>query len=73
MSVRNEMADHDLRIPNPMSVRDNSPERVALELAFHIAQEEGGSRPRDRKYWLTLYRQCYKATHGASLLEILRH
>ena len=40
--------------------------RVALDLALRITQDSR-LRPeqRDEKYWLTLYRKCHQATHGA--------
>ena len=42
-----------------LDLQENSPYRVALDLAFNIAQAEnkynsGG----DRKYWLELYQRC---------------
>lgn len=48
-----------------IDLQDNSPYRVALELAFTIARAEGraggmGSQSADRKYWLDLYERCRK-------------
>jgi len=47
-----------------------SPTAVAWQLAFTIAREEK-SEEKTREYWLTLYRQCYKATSGHTLDSIL--
>ncbi len=66
------MADQDRRISGPVTVVDHSVERVALDLAYQIAQDEGSSAKKDRQYWLTLYRQCYKATRGNTLESILK-
>ncbi len=66
------MADQDMRISGPVRVVDNSIERVALDLAYQIAQDEATSVQKDRQYWLTLYRQCYKATRGNTLESILK-
>jgi len=44
-----------------VDLQDNSPYRVAFELAHTIANKEGlgGAGPKqDRDYWLKLYLQC---------------
>jgi hypothetical protein len=47
-----------------VDLQDNSPYRVALELAHAIAHSEGAStlggsgKKQDRDYWLKLYLQC---------------
>jgi hypothetical protein len=42
-----------------VDLEENSPYRVALELAHKIAQIEGKLNSNcDRKYWLDLYHQC---------------
>jgi len=46
-----------------VDLHDNSPYRVALDLAFRIAHDDGGVSARDRKYWLDLYAQCYGVVH----------
>lgn len=53
---------------------DNSKERVALELMKHLSSiESTESVKQDRTYFFTLFRQCYKATYGDSLPEILKN
>jgi hypothetical protein len=39
-----------------IDLQDNSPHRVALELAYAIAKAE--REERGREYWLNLYAQC---------------
>ena len=41
-----------------IDLEENSPYRVALELARAIANGEGKSTGSDRKYWLELYQKC---------------
>jgi hypothetical protein len=51
-----------------------SPQRVAFDLMVHIAKHEidedevitpgGEDSKKSRDYWLTLYRQCRKATQS---------
>lgn len=41
-----------------MNLEQNSPYRVALELAYTIAKTEGKVLSGDRKYWLDLYQRC---------------
>ncbi len=50
-------------------LQDNTKERVAFDLMLRIIANEGGAQ--DRKTMLTLYRQCYKATDGFTLKQIL--
>ncbi len=53
---------------------DNSKERVAFELMKYLSSMES-SEPmkKDRAYFFNLYRQCYKATYGDLLPEILKN
>jgi len=44
------MADQDMRISGPVRVVDNSIERVALDLAYQIAQDEATSVQKARQY-----------------------
>ncbi len=63
----------DQKISSPVEVVSDSKSRVALELMKHI--DNFGSLDRDSKnkeYWLKLYRQCYKATHGLTLEDTLK-
>ena len=43
----------------------DSEHRVALDLAFHIAQYEKVDS-KDRKYWLQLYQNCLMVVSGAT-------
>ena len=65
----------DTKITNPVEIKDNSKERVAFDLMNVIASDEyDGSRTeqKNRKYWLSLYCQCLKATSGYPLESILK-
>ena len=61
------MADQSVRIVSDAKAQ------VAFDLMKHISsyhpEEE---KVKDRAYWLTLYRQCYKATSGDALKYILQ-
>ncbi len=56
-----------------IDLEQNSPFRVALELANMIAKAEGkldmeGGYKGDRKYWLDLYGECHRIVlHGRGL------
>ena len=53
---------------------DNSKERVAFELMNYLSSMESTeSVKKDRTYFFTLFRQCYKANYGDSLPEILKN
>ncbi len=56
-----------------VQIENSSKEMVAFELTKHIAAHgnEPDSTQRDRKYWLTLYCQCLKATAGYPIRSIL--
>ena len=63
----------DIRITSPVKIKDNSKERVAFNLMEHISNLDNASdsEKSNRNYWLTLYRQCYKASSGNNLKSIL--
>lgn len=63
-----------IEIQRPVEIKENSKERVALDLMERIARidDRFETEQNDRKYWLTLYYQCLKATSGTSLKLILR-
>lgn len=66
------MADDSRRISGSVSVEPTTKEYVALKLAERINSEEGREQfPKTRKYWLTLYSQCLKATSGYDLKSVL--
>jgi hypothetical protein len=50
----------------------DSKHRVAFDLMKLIYDIEPAAKPFDRAYFLTLYRQCYKAVNGHVLEEVLR-
>lgn len=59
--------------PVRISTQDRSVPAVAFELMKYLGSA-GSSRDEraNRVYWLTLYRQCYKAANGDSLEYVLR-
>lgn len=59
------------RIQGSVKVDNGSPEDTALKLMVHIGNHET-SLKQDRKYWLTLYRQCIMSTHGEMLKNVLQ-
>jgi hypothetical protein len=68
------MAKESISISGPVDVSSESKQAIALELMKHISGHEQADdeKTKTRAYWLTLYRQCYKATSGASLERILQ-
>lgn len=59
--------------PVRVETEDTSPAAVAFDLMKFLGDTSYKKGDRDtREYWLTLYRQCYKATIGNSLESILR-
>lgn len=64
------MADQ-VQVTGPVHLADNSKERVAYELMIRISNSDD-TKPKDEKYWLTLYRKCWKATQGWSLVDSLK-
>ncbi len=58
-------------INGPVTIKENSRERVAFDLMMQIISQDTryDNEANDRKYWLTLYRQCLKATAGVVNLE----
>ena len=61
-------------VSSPVEVVDHSPERVALDLMTLISRHETVEHEQrgDRHYWLTLYRQCWKAVNGHPLESTLK-
>lgn len=47
------------------------PQRVALDLAFRIDKNDQTAQ-KDRRYWLTLYRQCLLAVTGRPVESALK-
>ena len=67
------MANDTITVSGPVDIASDSKQAVAYTLMQHIAACEGeDAKKKTRAYWLTLYRQCYKATTGASLERILQ-
>jgi len=48
-----------------------TPAKVAFDLMVLINEKDLSGPMQDRTYWLTLYRQCYKAATGQPLERIL--
>ena len=62
-----------MKISGPIQVEQSSREMVAFNLMQTIAGwEEDREKKKNQAYWLTLYRQCYKATWGSALEDILK-
>jgi len=61
-------------VSGPVEVKSDSNARVAYDLMSHVANWEGApdSDKHSRKYWLTLYWQCYQAASGRNLSTVLR-
>lgn len=67
------MADTSTRVSGAVEVKQNGREAVAFDLMQKISiNEDSKIFSKDRAYWLTLYRQCFKATSGHSLEDILK-
>ena len=68
------MANDTISVSGPVDIASDSKQAVAFTLMQHIAANEGAdaAQTKMRAYWLTLYRQCYKATTGSSLERILQ-
>jgi hypothetical protein len=62
-----------VQINGPVKIQSDAAAQVAFELMDHISRREGniGKQNETREYWLTLYSQCYKATHGVRLQHVL--
>lgn len=60
-------------ITGTVQIDQSSQEAVAFKLMEKIGYAEAAKVDQyDRKYWLTLYRQCHKATKGNLLESILK-
>lgn len=67
------MADQNMKVTSPVKIESDSKQRVAFDLAMRISDHSGLKfEQKDKKYWFTLYRQCYKAVIGSSLESILK-
>lgn len=53
------MSDQLVKLSNPISVKDDSPYRVAYDLMKDIASSESIDFKQDRAYWFKLYAQCF--------------
>jgi hypothetical protein len=58
-------------IKQSVDVMDNSKYRIALDLMVKIASYDTREKSEgsERKYWLTLFHQCLKATDPSNSLE----
>jgi hypothetical protein len=62
-----------LNVSGPVEIESTSKEMVAFKLLERITHNENAQQhTKDRKYWLTLYVQCLKATDGLSLDRVLK-
>lgn len=63
----------NINITSPVKIESDSKARVAFELMEKIVRNTSDETQRkDKAYWLSLYRQCYKATNGDILKYILQ-
>lgn len=65
------MSDQSITVSGPVSVKSDSVQRVALELADKINFYVDSNTLRDRAYWLTLYSQCLQVVHGRDVKKVL--
>lgn len=64
--------DH-VSIDSPVKLENDSKARVAFDLMEKIATRTADdNQKKSKEYWLTLYRQCYKAANGDLLKYILQ-
>jgi hypothetical protein len=62
-----------ISITSPVRIESDCKSRVALDFMNTLAYKIGDENQRkDKKFWFTLYRQCYKAVDGFALEQILR-
>ena len=63
----------NINISRPVEIQSDAKARVAFDLMDFISRREKGEdqKKEARAYWLTLYRQCYKAADGETLPNIL--
>lgn len=67
------MADQSIKVVSPLTIVPDSKARVAFELMEKIDNYTGDqTKKKDKKYWFSLYCQCYKAVDGAPLPHILQ-
>lgn len=59
-------------VQGKIKVENHAKESVAFDLMEKIGQLEASDARRTRAYWLTLYSQCYKATHGHTINDVLK-
>jgi hypothetical protein len=65
------MSNDSVSVSGPVTVEQSSKELVAYNLMRFISGKEPKGEKETREYWLTLYRQCYKAANGDTLKYIL--
>jgi hypothetical protein len=66
------MSDN-INISSPVKIESDSKARVAYDLMEKIAiKTADDNQKKSKEYWLTLYRQCYKAANGDLLKYILQ-
>lgn len=65
------MAD-SLSVSGPIEIKDNGAARVAFELMEFISYVAPEGTEKNAEYYLRLYRQCYKASSGHNVTQILK-
>lgn len=66
------MADK-IEVTSPVKIESDSKSRVAFDfmnkIVTYTATDE---QKKDKNYWFTIYRQCYKAADGLNLQYIVQ-
>lgn len=64
----------DTRITSPVTIGNDSKERVAFDLMSKITKYEKNAERQtaSRKYFITLYNQCLDAVYGVAPESILK-
>jgi len=64
------MSTDNISVSGPVRIESDSRFRVAFELMDLISSIE--DQEKDREYWLSLFAQCVRATHGVSIEKIMK-
>jgi hypothetical protein len=66
------MVADSVRITSPVSVEQDSKERVAYDLMQEIAKHEEMDKQEPRRYWLELYNQCLSVVNHVAPPDEIR-
>lgn len=65
------MSDNSRTVSGSVTLKERSETAIAFELMRHIGEWEAEVEEQDRKYWLTLFCQCKRATDGYGVERVL--